>query len=140
MASRGYIEELGQIPLLSACSKRELQRVARAADEVTVEAGRTLVEQDTPGREAFVIIEGTAEVRRNGRRVARLGPGDSFGELALLDREPRTASVVADSPLRVLVITTQRFTALLDEAPGLTHKLLRVLAGRVRELDRKMYA
>lgn len=139
MASTSYVDHLASLPLFSACSKRELQRIARAGDEVTVEAGKELVDQGDIGREAFVILSGTASVRRNGRKIATLGAGDPFGELALLDHGPRTASVVAESELRLFVLTARRFNAVLDEAPGLSRKLLAALASRVRELDAKTF-
>jgi CRP-like cAMP-binding protein len=138
MAS-SYLDHLSRIPLFSACSKRELERIGSATDEIDVAAGRVLVEEGAVGHEAFVIVEGTAEVRRGEQTVAELGPGDHFGELAILDGGPRTASVVAASPLKVLVLGQREFSALVDDVPGLSHKLLRALAGRVRELDRKIY-
>lgn len=139
MASKAYLDHLGRVPLFAACNRRELQKIARAADELTIEQGRTLVEQGTTGHEAFVIVEGQADVRRNGRKVARLGPGDHFGELALLDGGPRTASVEAATPLRVLVLGQREFGALIDDVPGLAHKMLSNLAQRVRELDQRIY-
>jgi CRP-like cAMP-binding protein len=138
MAS-SYLDHLSRIPLFSACSKRELERIGSATDEIDVAAGRVLVEEGAVGHEAFVIVEGSAEVRRGEQTVAELGPGDHFGELAILDGGPRTASVVASSPLKVLVLGQREFSALVDDVPGLSHKLLRALAGRVRELDRKIY-
>ena len=113
--------------------------MARASDQVDLPAGRTLCEQDSIGREAFVIVDGTAEVRRNGRKVATLGPGDCVGELALLDHGPRTATVTAATDLSVLVIGPREFSGIVDEVPPIAHKLLRALAGRVRELDVKTY-
>lgn len=139
MASSSYVDHLKSLPLFSSCSKRELQNIARAGDEVTVEPGKEMVDQGDIGREAFVILAGQASVRRNGRKIATLGPGDPFGELALLDHGPRTASVVADTQLTVFVLTARRFNAVLDEAPGLSRKLLAALAGRVRELDSKTF-
>ncbi len=134
-----YAEKLSELPLFSSCSKRELARIARAGDEVRVEKGKVLVDQGEMGREAFVILSGEAAVKRNGRKIATLGPGDPVGELALLDRGPRTASVVATNDLSVFVLSTRGFNAVLDDAPGLSRKLLAFLAGRVRELDSKNF-
>lgn len=134
-----YAEKLSELPLFSSCSKRELARIARAGDEVRVEKGKVLVDQGEMGREAFVILSGEAAVKRNGRKIATLGPGDPVGELALLDRGPRTASVVATTDLSVFVLSTRGFNAVLDDAPGLSRKLLAFLAGRVRELDSKNF-
>lgn len=125
--------------MFRSLSKRDLQRVARSADELRVEPGRVLTEQGTVGRECFVIVEGTAAVRRNGRKVATLGPGDAAGELALLDHGPRTATVVAEGPMTVLVIGARELSALLDDIPNLAKKLLASLAARVRELDAKAF-
>src|SRR5690606_34210047 len=94
MARGSSVDHLAQVSLFSSMSKRELQKIARVSDEVSVPEGKVLVEEGTRGREAFVILDGKAVVRRNNRRVATLGPGDHFGELALLDGGPRTASVV----------------------------------------------
>lgn len=113
--------------------------MARASDELELPAGRHLCEQGSIGREAFIIVGGSAEVRRNGRKVATLGPGDCVGELALLDHGPRTATVTATTSLDVLVLGAREFAAILDEVPPIAHKLLRALAGRIRELDAKAY-
>ena len=129
-------------PLFSACSKKELQaRRPGRPTRSTVDAGQgARASRATSGREAFVIVDGTAEVRRNGRKVATLGPGDCFGELALLDHGPRTATVIADTDMTVLVLGAARVRrASLDEVPAIAHKLLAALAGRVRELDTKTY-
>ena len=139
MASSSYLDHLSRIPLFAACSKKELERIGSVTDEVEVAEGRVLVEQDAVGHEAFVIIEGRAEVRRGDQVLAQLEPGDHFGEMAILDGGPRTASVVATTPLRVLVLGQREFSALVDDVPGLSHKLLRALATRVRELDQKIY-
>lgn len=134
-----YLDELAKVPLFSTCSKTELQAIGRASDEAKLAAGRVLCEQGAAAREAFVIVEGEAEVRRNNRRVAALGPGDCIGEMALLDRQPRTATVTAATDLRVLVIGAREFEALLAAAPSITHKLLGSLGTRLRGLDAKAF-
>ncbi len=140
MASRGkHLEHLAEIPLFSALSKKDLQRIAKASNEVTLEAGTVLAEQGDMGREAFVIVEGTATVSRNGRKVGAVGPGDAVGELSLLDHGPRTARVVADTDLTALVLSAREFAGVIEDVPGLAHKLLGQLASRVRELDRQIY-
>ncbi|MCB1038982.1 MAG: cyclic nucleotide-binding domain-containing protein [Acidimicrobiales bacterium] len=140
MASRTkHLEHLAEIPLFSALSKRDLGRIAKASNEITVDAGHVLVDQGDAGREAFVIVDGTASVRRNGRRVGELGPGDSIGELALLDHGPRTATVTAETPLTALVLSAREFAGVIEEVPGLAQKLLGQLAARVRDLDRQIY-
>jgi CRP-like cAMP-binding protein len=139
MARQSHLDHLASVPLFSACSKKELQAVARASDEISLSAGSTLCEQGGIGREAFVIVNGTAEVRRNGKKVAVLGPGACVGELSLLDHGPRTATVTAASDLDVLVIGTREFGGIVDDIPSIAHKLMRALAARVRELDSKVY-
>ena len=128
-------DQLANVPLFSALSKRDLQRVAKASDEVPIEAGRTLVEQGRTGHEFFLILEGEAVVRRNNRKVANLGPGEYFGELAILDRGPRSASVVANTDMRVLVLGQREFVGVLDSIPGMSSKLLTTMAQRLREAD-----
>ncbi len=140
MASRSkHLEHLAEIPLFSALNKKDLQRIAKASNEISLDSGTVLVDQGDMGREAFVLIEGTATVSRNGRRVGTLGPGDAVGELALLDHGPRTARVVADTDLTALVLSAREFAGVIEEVPGLAHKLLAQLASRVRELDRQIY-
>lgn len=140
MAGRdAYLQHLASIPLFAPLSQNELKKVARASDQVTVKAGRHLVEQGAIGREMFVLVDGNATVRRNGRKVATLGPGAAVGELSLLDRGPRTATVTADDDCTVLVLGAREFSALLDEVPGITHKLLAAMAARIRDLDTQVY-
>ncbi len=138
--TNSYLAYLAQVPLFAACSNKELQKIAKASDEVAIEAGRVLVEQDAIGREAYVVVEGEASVKRDNRRITKIGPGDHFGELALLDGGPRTATVVADTPMKVLVLGQREFAALLDDVPGLTHKVMANLASQIRELDSKIYS
>ena len=139
MARQSHLDHLSSVPLFSACSKKELQAVSKASDEVDLPAGRVLCEQGAIGREAFIILEGSAEVRRNKKKVATLGPGACVGELSLLDHGPRTASVIATTDLKVLVIGAREFSGIVDEVPPIAHKILRSLAARVRELDTQMF-
>jgi CRP/FNR family cyclic AMP-dependent transcriptional regulator len=130
-----YLDHLAEVPLFSAASKQDLAKIARASDEVDVKAGRILVEEGRTGHEFFLIMDGTATVKRKNRKVAELGPGQYFGELALLDRGPRTATVVADTDMKVLVLGQREFLGVLDEVPGLAYKILRPMAARLREAD-----
>jgi CRP-like cAMP-binding protein len=139
MARASHTEHLSKVPLFSALSNKDLQKVAKASDEVTLPAGKVLMEQGQTGREAFVILEGEAVVKRNGRKVATLGPGACIGELALLDRGPRTMTVEAASDMKALVLGQREFSGVIDEVPGIAHKLLASLAGKVRELDQKAF-
>ena len=113
--------------------------LARASDEVNIPEGRVLCEQGDVGREAFVILEGTAEVRRNGTKVATLTSGACFGELALLDNGPRTATVIAITELKVLVIGAREFAAIVSDVSPIAHKLLKSLATRIRDLDSETF-
>ena len=101
--------------------------------------GRVLVRQGENAREAFVIIEGEAKVERNGKKIATVGRGACIGELSLLDRGPRTATVTATTPLKVLVLGPREFSGVLEEVPGLSRKLMAALASQVRELDKKAF-
>lgn len=140
MAGRDtYLEHLASVPLFAACSRKDLQRIARASDEVRIPEGRTLVKQGDVGRECFILVEGKVKVERNGRKVATFGPGATFGELSLLDKGPRTATATAETDCTVLVLGPREFSAVLDEVPQLSHKLLSALAQRIRELDTKVY-
>ena len=139
MARTDVTSHLAQVPLFSACSKKELATIAKATDVASLPDGHVLTKQDETSREAFVIAEGKVVVRRNDRKVAELGPGSMIGELGLLDRGPRTATVVAEGPVKVLVLGPREFSALLDDVPTVNHKLLKSLSGMVRELDKKAY-
>ncbi|MEY2478659.1 MAG: hypothetical protein QOG87_3974 [Actinomycetota bacterium] len=131
------LDHLAQVRLFRACSRKELTTIGRASDEVKVGAGKTIVEEGQTGHEFFLILDGTATVQRNGRKVATLGPGDYFGELALLDRGPRNATVKADTDMEVLVLGQREFSGVLDEVPTIAHKLLSSMATRLREADAK---
>jgi CRP/FNR family cyclic AMP-dependent transcriptional regulator len=140
MANRTPDIDLSKIWLFSTCSARDLRTIRRALDEVTVPAGRVLCEEGTIGREFFLIVDGAASVKRNGRKIATLGPGQYFGELALLDRRPRSATVTSDTEMRLLVLDQRQFNGLLDAVPALGRKLLAATATRLRESDAKASA
>jgi CRP-like cAMP-binding protein len=138
MARRdAFLDHLAQVPLFSALSRKELGLVARRAEDVTVDAGRVLVSEGATGSEFFVIVDGKASVAMHGRKVATLGPGDAFGELALLDKAPRNATVVAETPMELVVLGQREFGGLIDEVPGFARKLLAGMARRLRQADAK---
>lgn len=140
MASKqNHLDALREVPLFSACSNKELDKVAKASDEIRMTAGTLIVDQGQTGREAFIIVEGEVEVKRNGRRVASLGPGAIVGELSLLDHGPRTATATCETDCTLLVIDSRRFTGVLDSVPAISHKLLATLATRIRDLDRAYF-
>lgn len=124
-------ELLKQVPLFANCSKAELARIARLADEVSLPAGCELTREGARGREFVVLLEGSAEVRRKGKVVNRLHDGDFLGEIALVADVPRTATVTTTVPSRILLLTDRAFRALLRESPPLQTKVLAALAARV---------
>jgi CRP-like cAMP-binding protein len=136
MGRKAFVADLiAAVPMFAVCSKRELQALSRLATEIDVPAGKMLTEEGKPGNEFMIVLGGTAEARRNGRKVASFGPGDYFGEIALLDPGVRTATIVATSPMTLAVIAPNEFSALLEEVPTLSRKIMRGMARRLRELQ-----
>jgi CRP/FNR family transcriptional regulator, cyclic AMP receptor protein len=125
------VDLLRTVPLFAHCSKDELGEIARLADEIDLSEGKEMTQQGGRGREFFVLLEGTADVMRDGERLNQLGKGDFFGEIALVSDSPRTATVTATSPVRALVITDRAFRQLLDEQPEIQRKVLVALAERL---------
>ena len=120
-----------KVPLFARCSRAELKEIAMLADEIDLHEGKEMTREGEPGREFFVLLEGTADVRKKSRKVNALGPGDFFGEIALVSREPRTATVIATSPVRALVITDRSFRRLLEESPQVQTKVMEAMAQRL---------
>jgi CRP-like cAMP-binding protein len=125
------IELLKRAPLFSGCSKGELRALASSADELDLRQGTVLTREGRPGREFFVLIGGTAEVTKKGEKVAELGAGDWFGEIALLTDSPRTATVTATSSVDVLVITDRRFRDVVETMPSIALKILSSVSARL---------
>lgn len=125
------IELIRRVPLFSRCSKKELAEVAKLADEIDFRAGKQLIREGASGREFFVLVDGNVDVRRKGRKIRSLGPGDFFGEISLVANTPRTASVTAATDVDLLVITPQAFRTLLDHQPQIANKVLAALADRL---------
>ncbi len=131
-----YLEHLAEVPLFRACSRKDLQTIGRHTEDIKIDEGKVLIKEGSVGaQEFFVIVEGTADVTRKGRKVATLGPGQYFGELALLDRAPRNATVTAKSAMEVVVLTQRDFISVLGDVPGIAQKLLAGMATRLRESD-----
>ena len=140
MASKkASLDNLRQVSLFSACSSKDLEKIAKAGDEITMPAGSLIVDQGQTGREAFVIVDGEVSVKRNNRKIATLGSGAVVGELSLLDHGPRTATAICDTDCTLLVIDQRRFLGVIDDVPAISHKLLARLASKIRELDRQYY-
>jgi CRP-like cAMP-binding protein len=127
------LELLKQVPLFAACSKRELGEISTLADELSLPAGTTLIEEGRPGHEFFLLLDGEVDVHAKGRKATRLGDGSFFGEMALVSSKPRNATVTATSPVRVLVVHEQAFRRLLNDSPTIQLKVLQTLADRVAE-------
>ena len=125
------VELIKRAPLFSQLSRRELQQIAGIADEIDLREGKVMTQEGKAGREFFVLLEGNADVTKNGRRINRLSDGDFFGEIALISRSPRTATVTATTPVRALVITDRSFRRLLDETPKIQIKVMEALAERL---------
>jgi len=130
------IEALKRSPLFADLSRRELIQLARLTDDAEVPDGKVLCREGDLGREFFVLVEGSVDVTKKGRRVATLAAGDFVGEISLLETMPRTATVTAKTPLRFFVLTPKDFRQVLDENPSVERKILRALARRVLELSR----
>jgi CRP/FNR family transcriptional regulator, cyclic AMP receptor protein len=125
------IDLIKGVPLFASASKQELAEIAGIADEIDLPEGKVLIREGDTGREFFVLIEGSAEVARAGKKVASIGPGDFFGEIALIAKTPRTATITTTSPVRTLVITDRAFRQLLDHAPQIQIGVLTALAERL---------
>ena len=130
------IRLLSGVALFSTCAKHELRRIASLADEIEAPQGKTLAREGDTGAEFFVVVEGTATATRRGRKVATIGPGSFFGELALLDQGPRAATVTADTDMQLLVLTSRAFFDLVDELPSVNRKILAGMAERLRAAER----
>ena len=131
--------DLKAIWLFSSCTNAELRKIRGSLDEVQVPAGKVLVEEGRVGLEFFLIVDGTAKVSRKGKKIATLGPGSHFGELSLLDRRPRSASVISETDMDVLVLSQRQFNSVLEAVPTISRKMLAEMANRLREADEAAY-
>jgi CRP-like cAMP-binding protein len=125
------VELLKGVPLFANCSKSELQRIASLADELDLSEGATLIREGERGREFIVVAEGAVRVTRNGKTLRDLGSGDFIGEIALVADVPRTATVTATTPVRLLVVTDRAFRSVLEEMPSIATKVLQSLGERL---------
>jgi CRP/FNR family transcriptional regulator, cyclic AMP receptor protein len=129
------LDLLHSIPLFGRFDRKHLERLGMLTEEVDVPAGKVLIRQGELGDDLMVIVAGTVDVERDGVRVNTLRSGDFFGEIAVIDRGPRTATVTASTPTRLLVINHRDFNALMDEFPDVAAQVLVTLAHRLRTLD-----
>jgi CRP-like cAMP-binding protein len=125
------LDLIKDVPLFSRCSRSELEQIAAIADEIDLPEGKELTREGGVGREFFVLVEGRADVRKEGQKVNELGDGDFFGEIALVSDVPRTATVVATAPARALVMRGSDFKSLLRKQPEIQMKVLEALADRL---------
>jgi len=132
LGKNAKIELLKRVPLFAGCSKAELREVALSADEIGLREGHVLTREGRPGREFFVLVEGTVRVTQAGKKLADLSGGDWFGEIAILTHTPRTATVTATTPVRVLVVTDRAFRRVVETMPRIA---LKVLASVGQRLD-----
>jgi len=136
---RSYkMELLRNVPLFRSLSQRHLSAVAKYTDAHRARPGAILTKRGQHGLEAFVIVEGRARVETGGKAIAELGPGDFLGELSLIDGGPRSATVIAETPMTLLVIRRRDFKLLRDSVPGLQEKLLVTLCERLRQADQAL--
>ena len=132
MSTKRVVEELSKVPLFSDCSNRDLQTISRVVKDIDHRAGTVIAREGEPGVGLFVIVDGEAEVTIGGKKKATLGPGEFFGEIALLDGGPRTATVTATTDVKLLGLTEWVFRGLMQEHPSIAIKTLQQMAGRLR--------
>jgi CRP/FNR family transcriptional regulator, cyclic AMP receptor protein len=137
VSKKRRLDLLGSVWLFERCSRRELDVLSSAATALQVPAGRTLAKQGELGREFVVIVDGKAEVTRDGTQIGVVGPGSFFGEMSLLDGKPRTATVTTVEPTHVLVMTAAAFNSVVATMPSVDRKMLMVLTDRLREIEAK---
>lgn len=138
MRKTDKIDYLAQVPMFTECNKRELGEIARHLDQVVARAGTKLTNEGSLASQFGIIVEGSATVRRNKRKLAQLGPGDFWGEMALLLKEKSSATVTTEEDSKLLVMHARDFSHLLDEVPTLARKLATGLASRLLEADRQL--
>jgi CRP/FNR family cyclic AMP-dependent transcriptional regulator len=129
------IARLQDISIFAGCTKKELQEISRLATEVAVKEGQVLTREGEHGIEFGIVLEGTASVSQRGREVNRLEAGGHFGEMALIDDGPRTATIIATSPMSLAVVARPEFGKLLDDVPALATAIMRGMAARLRQVD-----
>jgi len=125
------VEALKRAPLFEGLSRKQLGELARVTEDVDFRAGKVLCREGQRGQEFFLIMDGEVEVTRGGKKLATRGRGEFFGEIALVEDVPRTATVTATTPLRFFVLTRRSFLRLLDEQPRVERKVMRALARRL---------
>lgn len=131
-------QALGEIPLFRNLGEKDLETLASHVDEMEVEAGRVLARQGSRGQQLSLIVAGAAEVERNGKHLATLGPGDVVGEMSLIDQGQGTATVTTTEPSVLLVMHSQDFSQVLDQSPAFARKIMQALVERLRAADEQL--
>ena len=134
-----YLDLLANVPLFENFSKKDLQKVAQAVDQIDVDEGRVLMREGETSHEAFVVMSGQVEVSHDGEALATLEAGAPFGEMGLVDKAPRNATVTATEPSTLLVIGQRQFSGLLSDSPDFAHTILEALANRLREANPQLF-
>jgi CRP-like cAMP-binding protein len=129
------LELLHSIPIFGRFDRKHLERLGMLTEEVDVPAGKVLIRQGELGDDLMILVKGLVAVERDGEKVNKLGPGEFFGEIALIERGPRTATVIAETPCRLLVLNHRSFHALMEEFPEVAAQVLLTLAHRLRSLE-----
>jgi CRP-like cAMP-binding protein len=129
------LELIRGVPLFAACRPANLQQIMSLADEIDVPKDKVLMREGAPAHEFFIVVQGALRVERGNKVLARVGPGEFVGEIALVDGGIRTATVTADEPSRLLVLGHREFHSLLDSHPAIQAEIMQALAQRVRRLE-----
>lgn len=129
------VQLLSKVPLFSECNSKELSKIAALADEIEVDKGTVLTKEGLPGRECFVVANGKAKCTLRGKRLATYGAGDVFGEMSLLDNEPRAATITAESDMVLFVVDARSFWGLCEQAPTVTKKIMKAIGQRLRRVQ-----
>jgi CRP/FNR family cyclic AMP-dependent transcriptional regulator len=130
------IDLLKKVPLFSNLSKRHLNEIGKHADQVLIKAGKALAQQGRKGREFVFIVEGKAQVKKDGKVIRNLSSGDFFGEISLIDGEPQTATVIAETDMTILLVHSRSFDHLLNTVPGLQKKIMVSLCTYLRRAEK----
>ena len=140
MDRHGWIDErLAKVPLFANLDKKHLQHISSLVTQIDVKQGKTLTREGEHGNEFIIILEGEAEVKVGDEVVATRGPGDYFGEIALISNQPRTATVTATTPMKIEVIGRREFQTMLHDNPGIATELLGIAADRIAENDERSH-
>jgi len=130
------IDLLKKVPLFSNLSQRHLKEIGKHTDQLKVDAARVLAQQGKTGLDFIFIVEGKARVEKDGESIRQLSEGDFFGEISLIDGEPRTATVIAETNMTLLIVDKRSFDHLLDTVPGLQRKILISLCKYIRRAEK----